>query len=518
MLVYFIFLYFLVWAAAQTNFTNPIIWQDLPDIDQIRHGDAYYYSASTFHFSPGAVILRSYDLVNWEYLSHSVPSLDFGNTEGFDLVSGPGQRYNQGIFASYFNYRKSTDTFYWGGCIVGDWKTYVYTAPAVEGPWTQSSVIDTCLYDAGMLIDDDDTMYVAHGNTNISVAQLSDDGLRVVRDEVVFNSTEELGYIEGSRFYKRNGAWYLWIVKPVPNQIVLKSTTGPFGPYEWKWVLQSNGNPVPGAGNPHQGALVSTPNDKWHYIAHLEAYPGGRVPVLAPVHWDDEGWPHVDFVDGQWASSYPYPLPEHPVKPITGTDEFETLGPQYQWNHNPDNSAWAINNGLELHTATVTDDFFRARNTLTHRILGPQSTLTVELDHSQMIDGDRAGVVLFRYAAAWIGVVKSENSTRVAMVNNILMIPDDGWYTVNKGDEIASVEVSGATVWLRLEVGVNSLYNQEGRFSYSTDGVNFEPLGEPHEEIDRGILHFMGYQYGVFNYATLARGGAVTVKSLSIYE
>ncbi|KAJ0331806.1 hypothetical protein COL5a_002475 [Colletotrichum fioriniae] len=464
MLVQLVLLQFLAWAAAQANFTNPITRQDLPDIDLIRHDDAYYYSASTFQFSPGAVILGSYDLVNWEYLSHSVPSLDFGSTEGFDLVSDPGQRYNQGIFASYFNYRKSTDTFYWGGCIVDDWKTYVYTAPAVKGPWTQSSVIDICLYDAGMLIDDDDTIYIAHGNTNISVAQLSDDRLRVIRDEVVFNSTEKLGYIEGSRFHKRNGAWYLWIVKPVPNQIVLKSTTGPFGSYEWRWVLQSNGNPVPGAGNPHQGALVSTPDDKWHYIAHLEAYPGGRIPVLVPVHWDDDGWPHVDFVDGQWSSSYPYPLPEHPVKPITGTDKFETLGPQYQWNHNPDNSAWAINNGLELHTATVTDDLFRVRNTLTHRILGPRSTLTIELDHSQMVDGDRAGAVLFRYAAAWIGIIKSENSTRVAMVNNILMIPDDRWHTINKGDEIASVEVSGATVWLRLEVGVISFYHQEGRF------------------------------------------------------
>ncbi|KAF4847949.1 putative beta-xylosidase [Colletotrichum siamense] len=313
---------------AQTNYTNPIIWQDLPDIDLIRIGDAYYYSASTFQYSPGAVILRSYDLVNWEYLSHSVPSLDFQTTEAFNLESG--SRYNQGIFASFFNYRKSTDTFYWGGCIVGDGNTYVYTALTVEGPWTQSSIINQCLYDAGMLIDDDDKMYVAHGHTNISVAQLSDDGLQVVRDEVVFESTEELGYIEGARFYKRNGAWYLWIVKPVPSQIVLKSTVGPFGPYEWRWVLQSNGNPVPGAGNPHQGAIVSTPDDAWHYIAHLEAYPGGRIPVLAPIYWDEEGWPHVEFVDNQWATTYPLPLPERPVKPITGTDNFETLGPQYE--------------------------------------------------------------------------------------------------------------------------------------------------------------------------------------------
>ncbi|KAF4808851.1 putative beta-xylosidase [Colletotrichum siamense] len=501
---------------AQTNYTNPIIWQDLPDIDLIRIGDAYYYSASTFQYSPGAVILRSYDLVNWEYLSHSVPNLDFQTTETFNLESG--SRYNQGIFASFFNYRKSTDTFYWGGCIVGDGNTYVYTAPTVEGPWTQSSTINQCLYDAGMLIDDDDKMYVAHGHTNISVAQLSDDGLQVVRDEVVFESTEELGYIEGARFYKRNGAWYLWIVKPVPSQIVLKSTVGPFGPYEWRWVLQSNGNPVPGAGNPHQGAIVSTPDGAWHYIAHLEAYPGGRIPVLAPIYWDEEGWPHVEFVDNQWATTYPLPLPERPVKPITGTDSFETFGPQYEWNHNPDNTAWDLNNGLELRTATVTDDFFRARNTLTHRILGPISTATIELDYSNMADGDRAGLVLFRYAAAWIGVVKDGDRTKVAMVNNIMMVPDDGWHTVNKGEEIETAEISGGSVWLRLEVGVNSLYNEEGRFSYSTDGVTFQLLGEPHQQVNNGILHFLGYRYGVFNYATLARGGAVTVKSFGIHE
>ena len=45
------------------TFTNPVVWQDFADGDIIRVGDAYYYSASTMHYSPGAPILRSYDLV-----------------------------------------------------------------------------------------------------------------------------------------------------------------------------------------------------------------------------------------------------------------------------------------------------------------------------------------------------------------------------------------------------------------------------------------------------------------------
>ena len=145
-----------------------MIWQDFADIDIIRVGDAYYYSASTMHYSPGAPILRSYDLVNWEFAGHSVPRLDFGSK--YDLNGGRG--YVKGIWASSLNYRPSNSTFYWLGCIDFN-QTYVYTATAVDGPWSRHATINNCYYDAGLLVDDNDTMYVAYGNTTISVAQLS---------------------------------------------------------------------------------------------------------------------------------------------------------------------------------------------------------------------------------------------------------------------------------------------------------------------------------------------------------
>ena len=77
-----------------TTYTNPVVWQDFADGDIIRVGDTYYYSASTMHYSPGATILRSYDLVNWEYAGHSVPKLDFDST-AYDLTGG--QAYVKGI-------------------------------------------------------------------------------------------------------------------------------------------------------------------------------------------------------------------------------------------------------------------------------------------------------------------------------------------------------------------------------------------------------------------------------------
>lgn len=37
------------------------------------------------------------------------------------------------------------------------------------GPWTQKAKISTCYYDAGLIIDDDDTMYIAYGNIELSI-------------------------------------------------------------------------------------------------------------------------------------------------------------------------------------------------------------------------------------------------------------------------------------------------------------------------------------------------------------
>jgi beta-xylosidase len=62
------------------NFTNPVIYEDFADNDVFLGPDnVYYLSASSMHLSPGAPILQSYDLVNWQLIGYSVPWLDFGS-------------------------------------------------------------------------------------------------------------------------------------------------------------------------------------------------------------------------------------------------------------------------------------------------------------------------------------------------------------------------------------------------------------------------------------------------------
>jgi len=491
---------------AGGTFTNPVIWQDFADGDIIRVGDTYYYSASTMHYSPGAPVLRSYDLVNWEYAGHSVPSLDFGS--GAYHLNG-GRAYVKGIWASTLNYRPGNSTYYWLGCIEFN-RSYVYTASAVDGTWTKRAQLP-CYYDAGLLFDND-TPYVAYGNGTISVAQLNSNLTAQVRAQTVYQTPSTIGTLEGARMYKRGNYYYIWLTRPANGQYVLRSTS-PWGPYEQRQVLLDLPGPISGGGVPHQGGIVQTQNGDWWYMAFTDAYPGGRMPTLAPLTWSGDGWPSVQTVDGRWGTTYPKPAisTTRTVKPMTGADTFTgtALGPQWEWNHNPDTSRYSVGNGLRLQTATVTGDLYNARNTLTHRIQGPASTATIELDHAGMADGDRAGLAMLRDSSAYIGLRRDNGSTRVVMVNGLTM--NSSWATTGTGSEAASAAVSGTRIWLRASADIRPGSGRQARFSYSTDGVTFTSLG-PAFTLNNAWQFFMGYRYGIFNHATQALGGSVTVR------
>ncbi|HET9654735.1 MAG TPA: glycoside hydrolase 43 family protein, partial [Kineosporiaceae bacterium] len=497
------------WPPSAT-FANPAIWEDLADGDVIRVGDAYYYLSSNMHYSPGAPILRSYDLVHWEFAGHAIPRLDF--SPAYDLTGG--RAYIKGTWASFLNYRQSEKKFYWGGCIEFG-KSYIFTADSVEGPWQRKATINNCYYDAGMLVDDDDTMYVSYGSSTINVAQLSKDGTSQVRTQKVYEAPPSVGYIEGSRFYKVNGNYYIFVTRPADTEYVLRSTTGPFGPYTMQPTPFAKGltSPIPGGGAPHQGGIVQTAKGDWYYMAFVDAYPGGRVPVLAPMTWGADGWPHLQQANNAWGTSYPFPdiaRPAKDVKPLTGSDTFggTALGPEWEWNHNPDDTKWTLGNGLTLGTATVTDDLYSARNTLTHRTLGPSSTATISLDFSRMKDGDRAGLAMLRDSSAWIGLKRDGTTTRLSMVNNITM--DKNWNTASKGTEAAGVPVSGNRIWLRVTADVRPGPGRQATFSYSTDGTHFTPLGAPFV-MGTNWEFFEAQRFAIFNYATKGLGGSVKV-------
>jgi beta-xylosidase len=264
---------------------------------------------------------------------------------------------------------------------------------------------------------------------------------------------------------------------------------------------------------PHQGGLVQTQNGDWWYMAFTDAYPGGRMPTLAPITWSNDGWPVLTTVNGRWGATYPKPAisTTKTVQSMIGPDTFtgSSLAPRWEWNHNPDTSKFSVGSGLRLSTATVTNDLYNARNTLTHRIQGPTSTATIQLNYSAMANGDRAGLAMLRDQSAWIGIRKDNGTTRVSMTNGLTM-NTSGWTTTGTGSEAAGAAVSGGTIWLRVSANIQPGSGRTATFSYSTNGTTFTNLG-PAFTLNNDWQFFMGYRFGLFNYATSALGGSVTV-------
>lgn len=502
-------------ATAQQpsgTFTNPIVYEDFADNDVFKGPDgAYYLSASNMHYSPGAPVLKSRDLVNWQIIGHSVPSLSWSSN--YNMESGQ-TAYIKGTWASTMRYRASTKLWYWYGCIEFT-RSYVYTASDPAGPWTMRATINKCYYDCGLHIDDDDIMYIVYGNNQVSISQLSSDGFSEVKSQQVFSTPSGAISIEGNRLYKRNGVYYVLDDSPDQQATYIWKSNSIWGPWSSRQLARGIGSPVTSGGSPHQGSLVEA-NGNWYFISFTWAYPNGRMPVMAPVTWGSDGFPSLVTVNGAWGSQYPYPLAQVDVPSWTGTDTFQgtSLGLAWEWNHNPDTSKFTVNNGLTLRTTTVTTDLFKARNTLTHRIHGANPVGIVVIDTTNMADGDIAGLAALRDQTGLIAIERSGSTYTVKTKLGLTQDPNNSWATTSLGTTSNSAMVSKGRIWLRTRIDARSNGAKTAFFDYSTDGTNFVQLGLS-QALNTDWHFFMGYRFAIFNYAQKALGGSIRVESFT---
>ncbi|KKA29859.1 hypothetical protein TD95_000414 [Thielaviopsis punctulata] len=497
--------------ALAATFNNPVVFSDFPDNDVSKGPDgAYYFSASSFQFSPGAPIMKSTDLVNWELIGHSVPDVAaFGSTYELNTTGNPS--YVGGVWASTMRYRKSNNKWYWIGC-VGFSKTYVYTSSNVASGWELSSTINTCYYDCGLLIDDDDSMYVVYGSKTISIAKLSADGLSQVSTKEVFSAPSGMSTIEGSRLYKIGNYYYVLGDNPGGITLIWRSTSL-YGSWEYQILQKGISGPVGGLID--QGSLVEAADGNWYFMSCSWSYPAGRVPLLAPITWSN-GWPKLTTSStGAWAASYPAPGALGPTTKWTGTDSFDgnALSSAWEWNFSPVTSKYKVSNGLTLYTATVTDDLYKASNTLTHRLDGGQPIGTMHMDFSNMADGDKAGLAAFRDQTAFLAVTRSGGTYTLSMVAGATQSTTD-WKTTSTGTVKASVNLPRGSVYLRVAMDVRPSGSKTATFYYSTDGNSFKQLGTSYA-LTTSWSYFTGYRYGLFNFATKALGGSVKVISFT---
>lgn len=501
------------WTADNDNgtFSNPLFYDEFSDPDLIRVGDDFYLTGTTMHTMPGLPVLHSSDLVNWKLLTYAFERLDLG--PGFRLEDGQ-EIYGQGIWAPCLRYHAGM--FHIFSNINGH-STQHFTATDPAGPWTRSEMQGS-FHDLSVLFDDDGKVYILWGYQGINFARLNSDLTDIVPGTHQIIIPPEAGMGEGVHFYKINGMYYItsaWYAGRM--RMPCARASRPEGPYEVNLEISAdedfgladgariyNKQAPPfdilprdptrlGRMSLHQGGVVDTPGGEWWGFSMMDYNSVGRLTCLSPITWQT-GWPYFGLPGNLGRTPRIWTKPNTgviaaPSAPFTRSDDFSgpQLNPLWQWNHAPDDRRWSLRERpgwLRLH-ALPAPDFWWARNTLTQRAIGPESTVTVELDASGMQIGGVAGLGLLNFPYAWLGVSRQADGLTLEQ------------YDQTSG---ASTRTALSThhLWLRAHC---EFIDELAEFSYSTDGVTFQPFGGSFAMIYQ-LKTFQGIRYALFHYNT----------------
>jgi beta-xylosidase len=476
---------------GEGTYTNPVIAADFPDPDVVLVGDTYYMVNTTMFIFPGVTVLKSNDLVNWEYCSNGVSRFDVSKCYELDSCN----RYAHGQWATSLKYH---DGKFYLLFITLDEGGFLCLSEKAEGPW-EVRRLPKGFYDPGLFFDEDGRIYVAHGYSKISITELNKDFSPKTNDSLVYTGDIRRG-LEGTHVYKINGYYYLYSTYGGRDgiQVALRSKNI-YGPYEQKVVIYDTTRGV--NFGIHQGALIKTQTGEWWTMLFVDSGPFGRFPSLQPVTWKD-GWPMVG-VNGKAVVTYKKPNvgKNYPVKTFPTSDEFneKTLGMQWGWNHNPDPANWSLLQRpgyLRLTAGKVVSNLREARNTLTQRTFAYYDDSIpafgeTKMDVSRMRNGDIAGLAVFQDPYAYIAIKQTKGLKYIIMVNN--------------GETIDSAAINSSAVYLRT-IASNS--TGKACFEYSLNNKQFKSLGNQ-LSMRFNLSIFTGNKFCLFNYPTKDIGGYV---------
>lgn len=167
---------------------------------------------------------------------------------------------------------------YWGD---PDFGIFMVKTRDPYGEWDKPVLVKAGkgMIDPCPLWDDDGRVYLAHAwagsrakfNSVLTVCEMNKEGTAVISDPVlVFDGNDGVNHtIEGAKFYKRNGFYYLFA--PAGGvvsgwQLVMRSKDV-YGPYEARIVMAQGKTDING---PHQGGWVDTPaGESWFCIFRI---------------------------------------------------------------------------------------------------------------------------------------------------------------------------------------------------------------------------------------------------------
>jgi beta-xylosidase len=474
---------------ANGTFINPVLNSDYSDPDVIRVDNKYYMVCSEFHFM-GIPVLESNDMVNWRIVGRIYDNIEL---PGYDT----NEKYGRGSWAPALRFH---DNKFWIYFCTPDEGLFMSSASKAEGPWEPLVLVkgiagweDPCPF-----WDDDGTGYLGHSKVGagpIIIHRLSPDGKQLLDDGV----TVYTGPVaEGTKIHKMNGYYYLSIPEGGVErgwQTILRAKTI-FGPYEKKVVLEKGSTPING---PHQGSLVDTPEGEWWFYHFQSDGAMGRVVHLQPLIWQD-GWPVIGVdIDRNGIGEPVYVWKKPSIKgdfEITAPqtdDDFSSisLGFQWQWNHNPVNNYWSLTEkpGMLVLKALKAENFSKARNTLTQKVMGKKGEAVTEMDLTGLAEGQKAGLCsMGGRNTSLLGVVGKGGQLYV--------------FTENNGKITSEKPIKTKKVYLKITLDIKGNRNQ---FFFSPDNKSYSQAGD---SFITSAGFWKGTRIGLFSFNETGDGGS----------
>ena len=485
-----------VWVSDEGNgmYRNPVLHADYSDPDVCAVGEDYFLTASSFNCTPGLPILHSKDLVNWKIVNYALKKVE--PVEYYNEA-----RHGKGVWAPSIRFHEGVFYIYWGD---PDFGIFMVKTRDPYGEWDKPVLVKAGkgMIDPCPLWDDDGRVYLAHAwagsrakfNSVLTVCEMNKEGTAVISDPVlVFDGNDGVNHtIEGAKFYKRNGFYYLFA--PAGGvvsgwQLVMRSKDV-YGPYEARIVMAQGKTDING---PHQGGWVDTPAGESWFLHFQDKGAYGRVLHLNPMKWVND-WPVIG-VDkdgdgcGDPVSRYRKPKTDktYPIETPVESDEFDTrkLGLQWEWHANyqdvfgfTTNMGYARIYGHEL--SPHFKNFWEVPNLLMQKFPAEEFTATAKLKVSAKDDGQLSGLIIMGWNYSWIGVEKQ--GEKFLLKQAVCKDAEQG--NLEQVSTLAVLEPSR-----KFEAGLFPNYEREiyirvhvdkgayCRFSYSLDGRKFTEAG-----------------------------------------
>ena len=287
--------------AVTSGYCNPVLPGFYPDPSVCRVGEDYYLVNSTFQFFPGVPVFHSRDLIHWRQIGNVLDresQLPLTGANAWQGIYAPTIRYNDGTYymitTNIGNGRKSGNFF--------------VTATDPAGPWSEPVWLEQEGIDPSLYFENGRCYLTSNPGGTIMLCEIDPGtGERLSGSVPLWGGTGGR-YPESPHIYKKDGMYYLMISEggtEMGHMVTIARSRSLTGPYEanpanpilchQRQLTQTS--PIQGTGH---ADLVQAHDGSWWmvFLAFRPQTMGlhltGRETYLAPVEWNDDGWPVVN--------------------------------------------------------------------------------------------------------------------------------------------------------------------------------------------------------------------------------